>query len=235
MYGSIDPTVELGAVTTFDRMVLVMGDDHSQGTFPYVDDQPTLTGVEQTASNLHARHRIFVHLDVKLHQREMVTLLSLPQPLYLGVKTRRQGNSRSYRSNNGGGFRESVGILRAESILRLSQGPTSVDVPLSKSQLEHVKGALVSIINVFSEKQVYGQQVGSRPKRWDSVDIRIEADTAAGIGIDLFCNPNACSNAFEARVLVTIQVLSSDLRVVTEVGLEELKQSYTSCISENPL
>lgn len=164
-----------------------------------------------------------------------MTLVSLPQPLSFGVKTRRQGNLRLYQLNNGGGFRESVGILRAESILRLSQGPTSVDVPLSKSQLDHVKGALVSIINVFLEKQIHGQQVGSRPKRWDSVDIRIEADTAAGIGIDLFCNPNACSNAFEARVLITIQVLSSDLRVVTEVGLEELKQSYTSCISENPL
>lgn len=117
------------------------------------------------------------------------------------------------------------------SILRLSQGATSVDVPLSGNQLELVKKALVSMITVFSEKQEYQKKVGARPKRWDSVDVRVEPEFTTGVRVDMFCNPNACSNAFEARVLVTIQDVSCDLRVVTEVGLEELKQSFSNCIA----
>jgi hypothetical protein len=108
-----------------------------------------------------------------------------------------------------------------------------MDVPLSKGQLVQVKQALVSIMGVFLEKQEYEGQTDSRPKRWKSVDVCIESDGTTGVQLDLFCNPNACSNAFEARVLITLQVVPSDLRVVTEIALEELKQSYSTCLSEN--
>ena len=103
-----------------------------------------------------------------------------------------------------------------------------MDVPLSEGQLVVIKQVLVSIIKVFSEKQEHEKQTGSRPKRWDSVDVCVDPETT-GVRLDLFCNPNACSNAFEARILITLQVVPSGLRVVTEIGLEELKQAYTVC------
>lgn len=107
-------------------------------------------------------------------------------------------------------------------------------VPLSEGQLLQVKQTLVSIMKVFVEKQEYEQQTVSVSRRWNSVDVCIEPE-ATGLRLELFCNPNACSNAFEAKVLITLQVVPSNLRVVTEIGLEELKQSYSTCVSDSQL
>ena len=155
------------------------------------------------------------------------------QPWSSGIASSRPGRiQRRYNSSTCHRFKTYDTIVRSENILRLSQGPTCMDVPLSKGQLVQVKQALVSIMGVFLEKQEYEGQTDSRPKRWKSVDVCIEPGTT-GVQLDLFCNPNACSNAFEARVLITLQVVPSDLRVVTEIALEELKQSYSTCLSEN--
>lgn len=142
-------------------------------------------------------------------------------------------------SRRAGGVLGGVSTEGVTHVLRLSQGPTSMEIPLSKNQMHSVREAIVSMIKTFSEKQEHDQRAGTGPKRWNCVDVCVEPDRVpesshssgsshcSGIRMDIFCNPNACSNAFEARVLVTVRDEScGGLRVVTEVGLEEFKQSY---------
>ena len=98
-----------------------------------------------------------------------------------------------------------------------------------------VKGALWGVIKVCAEKGVWEGSGGSGgsggPKKWESVDVCVREETH-GVRVELFCNPNACVNAFEAKVLVTVRDCTSGLRVVTECGFEELKSSYKVCVEE---
>lgn len=122
-----------------------------------------------------------------------------------------------------------------EHTLALTQGPTTLTVPLSSAQLLHIKTALAAIITVFADKQKQQQGPEGRPMRWEPVDACIKEETDAegkSVRVEIFCNPNACTNAFEARVLVTVTECTTGLRVMTEVGLEELKQSYRVCVEE---
>lgn len=116
--------------------------------------------------------------------------------------------------------------------LVVSQGATTTQIPLSSAQLLEVKGALSTIIKVFGEKAAHDGSAGSGvPKKWESVDVCVKEETN-GVRVELFCNPNACVNAFEAKVLVTVRDCTSGLRVVTECGFEELKSAYKICVEE---
>ena len=89
-----------------------------------------------------------------------------------------------------------------------------------------------TIIKVFGEKAAHDGSAGSGvPKKWESVDVCVKEETN-GVRVELFCNPNACVNAFEAKVLVTVRDCTSGLRVVTECGFEELKSAYKICVEE---
>lgn len=122
--------------------------------------------------------------------------------------------------------------------LVVSQGATTTQIPLSSAQLLEVKGALSAIIKVFAEKAAWDGSGGAGiagsagvPKKWESVDVCVKEETK-GVRVELFCNPNACVNAFEAKVLLTVRDCTSGLRVVTECGFEELKSSYKVCVEE---
>lgn len=135
-------------------------------------------------------------------------------------------------------FRASVAVgayAPPDHTLVVSQGATTTQIPLSSAQLLEVKGALSAIMKVFAEKAAWDGSGGSGgsggPKKWESVDVCVREETH-GVRVELFCNPNACVNAFEAKVLVTVRDCTSGLRVVTECGFEELKSSYKVCVEE---
>lgn len=132
------------------------------------------------------------------------------------------------------------GAALAEHRLVVSQGATTTEIPLSSSQLLEVKQVLSDIMSIFAEKAAYhagggmagGDTTGSaKPKKWDNVDVCVK-EGEHGVRVELFCNPNACVNAFEATVLVTVRDCRSGLRVVTECGLEALKSAYRVCVEE---
>jgi len=116
--------------------------------------------------------------------------------------------------------------------LVVNQGATTVQIPLSSAQLLEVKGALSAIISVFAEKAAYEGVDGSgMPKKFETVDVCVKEEDK-GVRVELFCNPNACMNAFEATVLVTVRDSTSGLRVMTECGLEALKSAYRVCVED---
>jgi hypothetical protein len=132
----------------------------------------------------------------------------------------------------------------ASSSIVLQQGPTSMTLTLSPRQMEQVMGAVGDMRRIFTEKQEYEQgNGGQRPKRWPSVDVCISDEDGDGdvlLTMEVFCNPNAHMNAFEARVLVTVDFHAAEtatrcqgVRVMTEIGLQEFHQAVTGAVCEN--
>ena len=132
------------------------------------------------------------------------------------------------------------------SSMVLQQGPTSMTLTLSPRQMEQVMGAVADMRRIFTEKQEYEQgNGGQRPKRWPSVDVSISGedggdDDDVSLTMEVFCNPNAHMNAFEARVLVTVDFHAAKtatrcqgVRLMTEIGLQEFHQAVSSAVCEN--
>ena len=62
-----------------------------------------------------------------------------------------------------------------------------------------------------------------------NVDVVLTGDSSPGLQyLELFCNPNAATNAFNAKVLVTVK--SHDgISVLTETPLTTLKADLDLC------
>ncbi|EFJ47320.1 hypothetical protein VOLCADRAFT_120968 [Volvox carteri f. nagariensis] len=74
-------------------------------------------------------------------------------------------------------------------------------------------GTFQKLFQIFAEKQK-----AQRPKRWDMMEWR-HADQE--VGMEVFCNPNAHTTAFDAKLLITLWS-SGGLRVTTEARLSAI-------------
>lgn len=109
------------------------------------------------------------------------------------------------------------------TVMSLQQGTTSISIPLSVDQIESARDALRKIIGILSEKQQYSD---AKPKRWESVDVTLQSKE--GVCVNVFCNPNACMNAFDARVLLTVEDPTSGIKVtMTDVSLQEFQNALS--------
>lgn len=83
--------------------------------------------------------------------------------------------------------------------------------------MEAAKGlsdSISSLLATFKEKEK-----ATRPQRWQSLEYR--ESTEDGLYFELFCNPNAYANAFQAKVLVTID--DGKIKVTSEGPLSAVK------------
>ena len=86
------------------------------------------------------------------------------------------------------------------SVLRLNSGTTSLTLPFSPARAAALHAALADLLATFSEKAA-----ATRPQRWPSTDFRFAGEEGGGelAQFEAFCNPNAHSSPFDAKVLVT--------------------------------
>eukprot|EP00891_Asterochloris_glomerata_P002737 jgi/Astpho2/2737/Aster-x1094 len=76
---------------------------------------------------------------------------------------------------------------------------------------------MTQLLQTFSEKQK-----AERPKRWPMMEFRCQ-DEQHGIELlEVYCNPNAHSTAFDAKTLITLKT-SQGVRVTAEARLSALK------------
>ncbi|KAK9904865.1 hypothetical protein WJX75_004243 [Coccomyxa subellipsoidea] len=103
--------------------------------------------------------------------------------------------------------------------LDLHVNDTTISFPFAEAQAKEVSAAINGLLQTFAAKQS-----AERPKRWQSMEYRYkgsgEQDPVAQL--ELFCNPNAYSTAFDARVLVTLKA-AGGVAVTTEGRLSALK------------
>jgi hypothetical protein len=115
-------------------------------------------------------------------------------------------------------YAERVPCLRAAR-LSLHVGETTVQVPFAKASAEDLNATLLALLKTFSEKQQ-----AERPKRWDAMEYKFKG-SAPGEDLEyfeVFCNPNAYTSAFDAKVLVTIRSRDG-ISVTTEGRLSNFK------------
>ncbi|GFR49047.1 hypothetical protein Agub_g11072 [Astrephomene gubernaculifera] len=96
--------------------------------------------------------------------------------------------------------------------LVLHAGETTLSVPLTSDEAQQLQAAFQQLFQTFAEKQK-----AQRPKRWDMMEWRHVTDQ---VGMEVFCNPNAHSTAFDAKLLITVwSQQQGGLRVTTEARL----------------
>lgn len=102
--------------------------------------------------------------------------------------------------------------------LRLTAGATTITLPFSPARAAELHAALAALLTTFSEKAA-----ATRPKRWPSTEFRFRGEAPGELAsFEAFCNPNAASTPFDAKVLVTATG-SDGLSVMTEVPLTGLR------------
>ncbi|KAG2436102.1 hypothetical protein HYH02_011612 [Chlamydomonas schloesseri] len=107
-----------------------------------------------------------------------------------------------------------VGGPVATRPLLLHAGETTISLPFSNERAQELQAAFQKLFQTFAEKQK-----ATRPKRWDMMEWR---HTDEHVGVEIFCNPNAHTTAFDAKLLVTLwspSVGGQGLKVTTEARL----------------
>lgn len=113
---------------------------------------------------------------------------------------------------NGDGGR--VSQVPAKFPVTFHFGETSLRLPFSVEAAKGLSDSISSLLATFKEKEK-----ATRPQRWQSLEYR--ESTEDGLYFELFCNPNAYANAFQAKVLVTID--DGKIKVTSEGPLSAVK------------
>ncbi|GIL52862.1 hypothetical protein Vafri_8631 [Volvox africanus] len=106
-----------------------------------------------------------------------------------------------------------AGGLIATRPLLLHAGDTTMSVPFTTEGAQQLQEAFQKLFQTFAEKQK-----AQRPKRWDMMEWR---HTNEDIGFEVFCNPNAYTTAFDAKLLITLGSRGG-LTVTTEARLSAI-------------
>ncbi|XP_024517415.1 uncharacterized protein LOC112341480 [Selaginella moellendorffii] len=129
-------------------------------------------------------------------------------------------------SSNGNPSAAAGATTIASKSLTLHVGETSITMPMSMDKARALSGTMEALIQTFREKQ-QAHEEGGRPKRLKSVEFAYSAgdggDGGDGeeVGFELFCNPNAYANAFQAKVLVSVS--DGKLSLSAEADLSTIK------------
>ncbi|KAK9819354.1 hypothetical protein WJX74_009624 [Apatococcus lobatus] len=104
-------------------------------------------------------------------------------------------------------------------LFSLHLGETTLSLPIPDSEAQNMRGALDNLLQTFAEKQK-----AERPKRWKMMEYRYKgAPGESGIDLfELFCNPNAHSTPFDAKILVTMKA-AQGVSLTTEGTLSAVK------------
>ncbi|GAQ80527.1 hypothetical protein KFL_000560170 [Klebsormidium nitens] len=101
-------------------------------------------------------------------------------------------------------------------------GETTITIPLTAEIAQELDDGLSSVLQTFKDKEQ-----ATRPKRWESLDWKHKGDLAAGgVHLEVFCNPNAYANAFQAKVLITAK--DDRMQVTAEGQLSALKADIST-------
>ncbi|PNW83148.1 hypothetical protein CHLRE_06g308600v5 [Chlamydomonas reinhardtii] len=119
-----------------------------------------------------------------------------------------------------------VGGPVATRPLLLHAGETTISLPFSNEKAQELQVAIQKLFQTFAEKQK-----AQRPKRWDMMEWQHKDEQ---VGIEIFCNPNAHTTAFDAKLLVTLwsqgAVSGSGLKVTTEARLSTFTSDLDSLL-----
>ncbi|KAK9807576.1 hypothetical protein WJX72_003139 [[Myrmecia] bisecta] len=107
----------------------------------------------------------------------------------------------------------------AGSSLTLHIGDTTVAFPFKHEQAKDLSGSITKLIQTFAAKQK-----AERPKRWEMMEYRFKGKPSEQEleYLELFCNPNQYTTAFDAKVLITMRT-SEGVKVTTEGSLAAIK------------
>ncbi|CAI5970789.1 unnamed protein product [Closterium sp. NIES-64] len=88
-----------------------------------------------------------------------------------------------------------------EAPIAFQIGETSLSIPFSVERAKALDAAISTLLQTFREKEK-----ATRPQRWTTMEYRHAGDVSNGdVFIEVFCNPNAYANAFQAKALITVK------------------------------
>jgi len=137
---------------------------------------------------------------------------------------------------DGGGSNNNPGDSNAGPVptvaLRLgaSADAATLSMPLPPSAARRLEGELRALHATLRAKQE-AVESGERPKRWPVMEFAFPSADAGGdaggesaavggaLALQLYCNPNAYSSAFDAKVLVRIECVGSGAAGLAAAGL----------------
>ncbi|CAM6106521.1 unnamed protein product [Calypogeia fissa] len=103
-------------------------------------------------------------------------------------------------------------------------GETSFTMPFSPGAAKGLKEAINGLFQTFKERES-----AARAQRWKNMEFRETGED--GVFFEVFCNPNAYSNAFQAKVLITIN--DEKIKIASEGQLSALKADIDEYIAQH--
>ncbi|GJP34025.1 hypothetical protein CLOM_g18506 [Closterium sp. NIES-68] len=104
-----------------------------------------------------------------------------------------------------------------EAPISFQIGETSLSIPFSVEKARALDASISNLLQTFREKEK-----ATRPQRWTTMEYRHSGDVSNGdVFIEVFCNPNAYANAFQAKALITVK--DDRIRFTSEGALSALK------------
>ncbi|GMH35184.1 hypothetical protein BSKO_03052 [Bryopsis sp. KO-2023] len=118
-----------------------------------------------------------------------------------------------------GGARRRLNAVSVDTKLTLHMGITTLSLPFSVEEGKSLQAQFDALLKTFAEKQA-----AERPKRWEAMEYRFVDEESKGAvsRIEMFCNPNMHSTAFDAKLLITVKT-EGGVIIVSEGSLGSIK------------
>ncbi|KAL2613522.1 hypothetical protein R1flu_025214 [Riccia fluitans] len=117
-----------------------------------------------------------------------------------------------------------VTTTTAKAPITIQVGETSLTLPFSGKAAKGLSKAIDKLLITFKERES-----ATRPQRWESMEFC--QDGVDGVRFEFFCNPNAYANAFQAKVLISVN--DDKIQVTTEGQLSALKSDVEQYVERN--
>lgn len=114
-------------------------------------------------------------------------------------------------------------IAAAEPSLTLNVGETSVTFPFKCEDARTFQEEMQKLLLVFKDKAEKGQR-----KKLEAMEYKYSeaSDGEDKMQLEVYCNPNAYPDAFQAKALITVR--SNSLKITTEGRLSAIKSDLDS-------
>ncbi|KAJ7294492.1 hypothetical protein O6H91_Y253600 [Diphasiastrum complanatum] len=115
-------------------------------------------------------------------------------------------------------------VVSARKAITFHIGETSVTLPLSYESAKGLSSEISNVLAIFKEKEN-----ASRLQRWKSMEYEQRGED--GVFTEFFCNPNAYSNPFQAKVLITVS--DEKIKFTSEAQLIAIKSDVDQFLEEH--